>query len=126
MRLVVPLLLLAAPAFSEDTATLCLERAVWEYPKGSRTHEDDGTTPRVKRFSVQVDGRAPVDVSEHGGVVEGLSLDAKHAVKVLADGKPTESFSIDFAKQGARLTLAYKPFYAAWWLKPTKGPCATK
>lgn len=117
MRLLPVLLLLSARAWAE-AGTLCLARATWADPKGAQPLGGRPPTP-VRRFSVQVDDDAPVDVSEAPAVVEGLSRDARHRVRVFGDGLLRETFFFRF--EGPALRLAYKPLYDSWWLRPVTG-----
>lgn len=77
----------------------------------------------VQIYAIQIDERPAVEVSsEHGIEVGGLSLETKHLIKIIGDGKSLTSFRFRFADYGSHdLCLLFKPLYETWSLTPAKG-----
>jgi hypothetical protein len=123
MRALLLVCLVASVVRAEETGTVCLLKASWEYPKGALSSEHAAVSP-VKIFTVQFDEQPPLDVTTTSARVDRLSLAGTHRVRVFADGKPTETFSFSFEKKGSsRLTLRYHEFYRSWALDPSKREC---
>ena len=117
-----PLLLLISLLGAADTGSVCLLRARWEVPTGAMTPEQAAPSP-VKKFTVRIDEREPLDVSGSACRADGLTLEGQHRVRVYADGRLVESFLFTFQGRGSRLTLRHDGFYGSRSLTDSRREC---
>ena len=89
-------------------------KADHDYPGGKAPRE------YAYKFTVHLDSRKPVEVSEDGSVlIAEIATGEKHKLVIRDAGKIIESFSFTFERRGStHLCLAYGPWYQSWHLEP--------
>ena len=112
---------LAANALADapSTGALCLAPAPTPNSGQRSLANPEGGLPAIT-YSIQVDGRAPIELSRVDAKwIGGLALEGRHRVVIRADGKRIESFRFTFADRSSKeLCLFMKSLYRTWILWP--------
>jgi len=113
---------LSVAALAGDGGTVCLA-PLQEGARAADHDSPDGKAGReyAYRFTVQIDSRPPVAVTEGMSptAVKDLDTSTKHRVVIRDEDRVIETFSFTFQGRGSLyLCLWYKTGYQTWSLTP--------